>query len=66
MFALRFKLADCHEVVGNSLFLMGEIGGNDFNYLLFQQRSIAEVKTFVPYVIKAITSAVNVSFIIFV
>jgi len=62
MFALRFKLADCHEVVGNSLFLMGEIGGNDFNYPFFLQRSVAEVKTYVPYVIRAITSAVNVRF----
>jgi hypothetical protein len=57
---LRSNLADCHEVLGNSLFLMGEIGGNDFNYPLFIRRSIAEIKTYVPHVINAITSAINV------
>ncbi|RZB63650.1 GDSL esterase/lipase isoform C [Glycine soja] len=57
--ALCNSSTDCHEVVGNSLFLMGEIGGNDFNYPFFLQRSVAEVKTYVPYVIRAITSAVN-------
>lgn len=57
-----FNLADCHEIVENSLFLMGEIGGNDFNYLFFQQKSIAEIKSYVPYVINAIASAINVSF----
>ncbi|KAK7302909.1 hypothetical protein RJT34_13806 [Clitoria ternatea] len=50
---------DCHEVVANSLFLMGEIGGNDFNYPLFQRRSIVEFKTYVPHVINAIASAAN-------
>lgn len=50
---------NCHEVLGNSLFLMGEIGGNDFNYPLFIRRSIAEIKTYVPHVINAITSAIN-------
>ncbi|KAJ1402137.1 SGNH hydrolase superfamily [Sesbania bispinosa] len=49
----------CQKVLGNSLFLVGEIGGNDFNYPLFLRNSIAEVKTYVPYVINAITSAIN-------
>lgn len=57
---LRSNLADCHEVFANSLFLMGEIGGNDFNYPLFIRRSIVEIKTYVPHVISAITSAINV------
>ncbi|RDX75056.1 GDSL esterase/lipase, partial [Mucuna pruriens] len=49
----------CHEVLRNSIFLMGEIGGNDFNFPFFQRKSMTEVKTYVPYVIKAITSAIN-------
>ncbi|BAT87162.1 hypothetical protein VIGAN_05050400 [Vigna angularis var. angularis] len=53
------NLTDCQEVLGNSLFLMGEIGGNDLNYLFFQQKSIADVKTYVPYVINAIASAIH-------
>ncbi|XP_027931044.1 GDSL esterase/lipase At1g28590-like [Vigna unguiculata] len=50
---------DCLEVFRNSLFLMGEIGGNDFNYLLFQQKSISEVNTYVPYVVNAIASVIH-------
>jgi len=44
---------------------MGEIGGNDVNYLFYQQKSIAEVKTYVPHVINAIASAIHVSFLSF-
>ncbi|BAT87164.1 hypothetical protein VIGAN_05050700 [Vigna angularis var. angularis] len=51
--------SDCSEVFGNSLFLMGEIGGNDFNFPLFRQKNIAEIRTYVPYVINAITSAIH-------
>lgn len=40
---------------------MGEIGGNDLNYLFFQQKSAEDVKTYVPYVINAIASAIHVS-----
>jgi hypothetical protein len=39
---------------------MGEIGGNDYNYPFFLQRSIEEIRTYVPLVIKAISSAINV------
>ncbi|KAL0011267.1 hypothetical protein SO802_006375 [Lithocarpus litseifolius] len=49
----------CNEIFGSSLFLMGEIGGNDYNYPFFLHRSIEEIQTFVPLVIKAIASAVN-------
>jgi len=41
---------------------MGEIGGNDFNSFLFEQDSIAEIKTYVPYVINVIASTIHVSF----
>ncbi|KAK2393677.1 GDSL Lipase/Acylhydrolase superfamily protein [Trifolium repens] len=49
----------CHEVFGNSLFLVGEIGGNDINYPLYLQKSIAEIKTYVPHVVNVITSTIN-------
>nr|AFK33964.1 unknown [Lotus japonicus] len=58
--ALCNSSTSCHEVLGNSLFLVGEIGGNDFNYPFFGRMSIAEIKTYVPPVINAITSAINV------
>jgi hypothetical protein len=40
---------------------MGEIGGNDYNHALEYGKSIAEIKTYVPFVIDTIISAVNVS-----
>jgi hypothetical protein len=39
---------------------MGEIGGNDYNYPFFLQRSIEEIQTYVPLVIKAMASAIKV------
>ncbi|KAJ0645437.1 putative sinapine esterase [Helianthus annuus] len=49
----------CKQLIGCSLILMGEIGGNDYNHALESGKSIAEVETYVPYVINAIISAVN-------
>ncbi|KAL6964719.1 acetylajmaline esterase, partial [Sarracenia purpurea var. burkii] len=39
--------------------MVGEIGGNDYNYALFQYRSIDEVKGIVPDVVRAIKDAVR-------
>lgn len=44
----------------HSLVLMGEIGGNDYNHALLAGKSIDEVETYVPLVVDAITSAINV------
>ncbi|KAJ0836664.1 putative sinapine esterase [Helianthus annuus] len=52
-------ISDCKQLIGCSLILMGEIGGNDYNHALESGKSIAEVETYVPYVINAIISAVN-------
>ncbi|CAH2034209.1 unnamed protein product [Thlaspi arvense] len=49
---------DCREMLGDSLILMGEIGGNDVNYPFFERKSINEIKELVPLVIKAISSAI--------
>ncbi|KAL5096824.1 hypothetical protein RYX36_001151 [Vicia faba] len=57
--ALCNSFKSCHEVLGKSLFLVGEIGGNDFIYILNSQKSIEELKTYVPNVINAITSSIN-------
>lgn len=57
---MRSNLVGCHELLGKSLFLVGEIGGNDFIYMLNSPKSIKEIKTYVPHVINAITSAINV------
>jgi 3-deoxy-D-arabino-heptulosonate 7-phosphate (DAHP) synthase class II len=46
--------------MASSLFLVGEIGGNDYNQALFQGRSVDEVKTYVPDIVAGISSAVTV------
>ncbi|KAJ0986161.1 hypothetical protein J5N97_004517 [Dioscorea zingiberensis] len=51
---------ECEDKLSSALFLMGEIGGNDFNHPFFQGRSFEEVRTFVPSVINAISSAITV------
>ncbi|KAK7332022.1 hypothetical protein VNO80_28768 [Phaseolus coccineus] len=44
------------EDVKKSLFLVGEIGGNDFNHAFMIGKSAVEVRTYVPHVINAISS----------
>ena len=44
---------------------MGEIGGNDYNYALFQGKTIQEAKHMVPDVVRTIKSAVEVMLILF-
>ncbi|KAI3865716.1 hypothetical protein MKX03_029105 [Papaver bracteatum] len=51
---------DCHEFLETSLILMGEIGTNDYNHPSFQGRSLVEIQTFVPEIIKFISSAIKV------
>jgi hypothetical protein len=46
--------------MASSLFLLGEIGGNDYNQALFQGRSVDEVKTYVPDVVAGISAALTV------
>jgi hypothetical protein len=46
--------------MASSLFLVGEIGGNDYNQALFQGRSVDEVKTYVPDVVAGISASVTV------
>ncbi|KAH7846357.1 hypothetical protein Vadar_012939 [Vaccinium darrowii] len=47
---------DCVEKLKDSLFMVGEIGGNDIN-ALFQGKSIKEVKSLVPSMVQAIKNA---------
>ncbi len=42
---------------------MGEIGGNDYNFALFQGKTVEEVRDMVPEVLQAIKDAVTVSFL---
>lgn len=50
--------------MSKSMFIMGEIGGNDYNQPFFQNRSfINEIKPLVPKVISKIENAIKVSFL---
>ncbi|KAJ0229385.1 GDSL esterase/lipase [Hirschfeldia incana] len=49
---------DCREMLGDTLILMGEIGGNDYNYPFFEGKSIKEIKELTPLIIKAISEAI--------
>ncbi|KAF5944503.1 hypothetical protein HYC85_018580 [Camellia sinensis] len=47
------------KLLRNSLVLMGEIGGNDYNHAFDSGRNIEEIQSFVPPVINAIGFAIN-------
>ncbi|XP_022158415.1 GDSL esterase/lipase At5g03980-like [Momordica charantia] len=50
---------DCIDKLRSALFLVGEIGGNDYNYALFQGKTIQEVKDMVPDVVQTIKNGVE-------
>lgn len=51
--------SDCRNLIGRSLILMGEIGGNDYNYPILAGKPVSEIEPFVPFVVDAIVSAVD-------
>ena len=56
-------MIDCVEKLKTGLFMVGEIGGNDYNYPFFQGKSSNVVRDMVPKVVKRIKDAVTVCFI---
>uniref|UniRef100_A0A0D9UYA4 Esterase n=1 Tax=Leersia perrieri TaxID=77586 RepID=A0A0D9UYA4_9ORYZ len=57
--AYTYETSDCKNYLSNSLFIVGEFGGNDYNAPLFGGKSITEVKGYVPQIIDKITSGVE-------
>nr|XP_043624247.1 GDSL esterase/lipase At1g28590-like isoform X2 [Erigeron canadensis] len=53
------NVSDCRKFIGGSLILMGEIGGNDYNFPILAGSPMDEIKPLVPLVIDTIISAVN-------
>ena len=51
---------DCEEKLKSALFIVGEIGGNDYNYALLEGKTVRGVMSMVPDVVKAIKDAVKV------
>lgn len=58
------NVTDCDNYFKKSLFLVGEIGGNDYNYAFIVGGSIKQVRAAVPPVVEAITRATSVSLLI--
>uniref|UniRef100_A0ACD5VKR3 Uncharacterized protein n=1 Tax=Avena sativa TaxID=4498 RepID=A0ACD5VKR3_AVESA len=48
---------NCKEYFSKSLFLVGEIGGNDYNYAFFKGKTLEDAKSYVPTVASAIIDA---------
>ncbi|OAY67916.1 GDSL esterase/lipase, partial [Ananas comosus] len=48
---------DCRDYFSASLFLVGEIGGNDYNYGFSVGKSMEEIRSYVPNVTGAIATA---------
>jgi hypothetical protein len=55
------QAAGCGDYFGKSLFFMGELGGNDYVFLLAANKTVDETKAYVPTVVNAIASGVEVS-----
>lgn len=46
------NVSDCAERLSRSLVIVGEMGSNDFLYSFSQGKSIQEVRTYVPFVVR--------------
>ncbi|KAI3764184.1 hypothetical protein L2E82_14187 [Cichorium intybus] len=57
--SLCSNVSDCRNLIGSCLIVMGEIGGNDYNYPIIAGKPIDEAKPLVPLIIDTIISAVN-------
>ncbi|GER31606.1 GDSL-like Lipase/Acylhydrolase family protein [Striga asiatica] len=56
---LNSTCSNHEECVERALFMVGEIGGNDYNYAIFQGKSMDEMRQMVPQVVKAILDGVR-------
>ncbi|XP_060667674.1 GDSL esterase/lipase At5g03980-like [Ziziphus jujuba] len=58
--SICFSARDCAKKLKSSLFMMGEIGGNDYSYAILQgQKTIKEAANMVPQVVQAIKDALK-------
>ncbi|KAL6624690.1 hypothetical protein ACP70R_032011 [Stipagrostis hirtigluma subsp. patula] len=49
----------CRERLARSLFVVGELGSNDYGYILAAGKSLSEAKSFVPDVVRAICRGIE-------
>jgi hypothetical protein len=53
-------IADCKSYLGNSLFVFGEFGGNDYNALLFGNYTTDRATRYVPRIVNTISRGIDV------
>ncbi|XP_010915608.1 GDSL esterase/lipase At5g45910 [Elaeis guineensis] len=58
--SLCTTLKECKDYFGKSLFVVGEIGGNDYHFPLLANRTLEEVRTYVPEVIEKISKTTEI------
>ncbi|XP_038985536.1 GDSL esterase/lipase At5g45910-like [Phoenix dactylifera] len=58
--SLCSTVRECKDYFGKSLFVLGEIGGNDYHYALLAYRTLEEVRTYVPHVIETISNTAEI------
>lgn len=63
-FYLFLKL-DCKAYLKNSLFVLGELGGNDYNANLFGGRTPEQTSSYVPQIVQAISDGAEVELLFF-
>ena len=56
-------MIDRDEKLKKALFMVGEMGGNDYNFLLLLGKTIEHIRDIVPEVVKTIKDAVTVCFL---
>ena len=54
-------ISEIRKRLRSSLVLVGEIGGNDYNYAFFEYKPVAEVEKLIPGVVKTIIDAAKVN-----
>jgi len=62
LFLILCYVTDCYSYFKRSLFVVGEIGGNDYNYAAFAG-DITHLPALVPLVVNTITKAIEVCYI---
>ncbi|XP_019056136.1 PREDICTED: acetylajmalan esterase-like [Nelumbo nucifera] len=55
--SICYTQTECAHKLGRALFLVGEIGGNDYIYAFFQGKSIGEIHSYVPHIVQKIKDA---------
>jgi len=56
-------MLDCNNYFKKSLFIVGEIGGNDIMKHMVKYKTVTELREIVPFMVEAITNTTNVCFI---